>query len=112
MICAFVMRLWKIDFQSLWLDELHTMNISDPDIGWKDMLGYLKCCDQHPPLFFFLARISFEFFGYTAVSARLISVIAGTVSVWAMYLLGKEILNRNLGLIAAALTTVNFYNLY
>jgi uncharacterized membrane protein len=76
------------------------------------MLGYLKCCDQHPPLSFFLTRISFEFFGHTAISARLISAITGTVSVWGMYLLGKEILNRNLGLIAAALTTVNFYNLY
>ena len=106
------MRLWKIDFQSLWLDELHTMNESDPDIGWKDMLFYLKCCDQHPPLYFFLARISFELFGHTEISARLISAISGTVSIWGMYLLGKEILNRNLGLIAAVLTSVNFYNLY
>ena len=106
------MRLWKIDFQSLWLDELHTMNESDPEIGWKEMMAHLKCCDQHPPLYFFLARLSFEIFGHTAISARVISAIAGTVSVWAMYLLGKEILNRNLGLIAAALTSVNYYNLY
>src|SRR4030095_5106502 len=112
LICAFVMRIWKIDFQSLWVDELHTMNESDPDIALKDMFGYLKCCGQHPPLYFFLARISFELFGHTALSARLISVIAGTVSVWGMYLLGKEVLNRNLGLIAASVTSVNYYNLY
>ena len=112
MICAFVMRLWKIDFQSLWLDELHTMIESDPDSTWATMLYYLKCCDQQPPLYFSLVKISFLLFGHTAISARLICVIAGTVSVWGMYLLGKEILNRNLGLIAAALTTVNYYNLY
>jgi len=106
------MRLWKLDFQSLWLDELHTMNESDPDLTWEKMLFYLKCCDQHPPLYFFLARVSFVMFGHTALSARTISVIAGTVSVWGMYLLGRELLNRNLGLIAAALTTVNYYNLY
>jgi uncharacterized membrane protein len=106
------MRLWKIDFQSLWLDELHTMNESDPDIRWRDMMAYLKCCDQHPPLYFFLAKISFVVFGHSALSARIISVIAGTVSVWAMYLLGKEILNRKLGLIVASLTSVNYYNLY
>jgi mannosyltransferase len=109
---SLAMRLWKIDFQSLWLDELHTMNESDPDIRWKDMLFYLKCCDQHPPLYFVLSRISFELFGHTALSARLIAVVAGTTSVWAMFLLGKEILNKNLGLIAAALTAVNYYNLY
>jgi uncharacterized membrane protein len=106
------MRLWKIDFQSLWLDELHTMNEADPDIEWKAMMSYLKCCDQHPPLYFFLVRISFEIFGHTVLSARIICAIAGTVSVWAMYLLGKEILNRNLGLIVASLTSVNYYNLY
>ena len=106
------MRLWKIDFQSLWLDELHTMIESDPDSTWATMLYYLKCCDQQPPLYFSLAKISFLLFGHTAISARLICVIAGTASVWGMYLLGKEILNRNLGLIAAVLTTVNYYNLY
>lgn len=110
--CAFVMRLWKIDFQSLWLDELHTMIESDPDSTWETMLFYLKCCDQQPPLYFSLAKISFSLFGHTAISARLICVIAGTLSVWGMYLLGKEILNRNLGLIAAVLTTINYYNLY
>ncbi|HMK18610.1 MAG TPA: glycosyltransferase family 39 protein [Chitinophagaceae bacterium] len=112
LLFSLAMRLWKIDFQSLWLDELHTMNEADPDIEWKAMMSYLKCCDQHPPLYFFLARISFEIFGHTAISARIISAIAGTVSVWAMYLLGKEILNRNLGLVVASLTSVNYYNLY
>ena len=111
LLFSLAMRLWKIDFQSLWLDELHTMNESDPDIEWKDMMSYLKCCDQHPPLYFFLARISFEIFGHTALSARIICAITGTVSVWAMYLLGKEILNRNLGLIVASLTSVNYFNL-
>lgn len=106
------MRLWKLDFQSLWLDELHTMNESDPDLTWKEMFFYLKCCDQHPPLYFFLSKVSFILFGHTALSARLISALAGTVSVWGMYLLGKEIANRNLGLIAAAMTTVNYYNLF
>jgi mannosyltransferase len=109
---ALVMRLWKIDFQSLWLDELHTMRESDPDIGWKDMMSYLKCCDQHPPLYFFLAKLSFMIFGHSALSARIICAIAGTAGVWAMYLLGKEILNRNLGLIVASLTSVNYYTLY
>ena len=112
LFCAFVMRLWKIDFQSLWLDELHTMIESDPDSTWETMLFYLKCCDQQPPLYFSLVKISFALFGHTAISARLICVIAGTVSVWGMYLLGKEILNRNLGLISAVLTTINYYNLY
>ena len=106
------MRLWKLDSQSLWLDELHTMNEADPDLKISDMLFYLKCCDQHPPLYFFMARLSFILFGHTAVAVRLISAVAGTVSIWAMYMLGKEILNRKLGLIAAALTTVNYYNLF
>ena len=37
--------------------------------------------------------------------------MAGTASILAIYLLGKEILNKRLGYIAAILTCVNFYNL-
>ena len=112
LIVSFVLRIWGLTYQSLWLDELHNMNEADPEITWGALFNYLKCCDQHPPLYFIVERISFTTFGHTEFVARIISVIAGTASVWAMWLLGKEILNRKLGIIAALLTGANYYNIF
>lgn len=41
----------------------------------------------------------------------IVSAIAGIMSVWAVYRLGKEMWNKNLGITCAILTTVNFYNI-
>jgi mannosyltransferase len=112
LIFSFFPRIRGINYQSLWLDELHTMNEADPDIRWSEMFAYLKTIDQHPPLHFILLKILFTIFGHTSSVARIPSAVAGTLSIWAIFLLGKEILNRNLGLIAALLTSVNYYNLY
>jgi uncharacterized membrane protein len=112
LVTAFVLRFWHLTFQSLWLDELHTMNEADPSIPWGDLWNYLKCCDQHPPLFFILERFLFLLFGHNETVARSLTASAGVVSVWVMYLLGKELLNKNLGLIVAALTCVNYYDIY
>jgi 4-amino-4-deoxy-L-arabinose transferase-like glycosyltransferase len=112
LLVAFILRIKGLTRQSLWLDELHTMNEADPSISWAEMFRYLKCCDPHPPLQFILARLSFGIFGHTEFTARILSVVAGTVSVYAMYLLGKALLSRRLGLIAATLTCVNYYNLF
>lgn len=111
LIAAFALRMWHLTTQSLWLDELHTMNEAAPYISWKEMFGYLRCCDQHPPLYFIIERIAFIIFGHTEFVARFISVIAGTVSVWAVWQLGKEIRDKHLGYLAAALTCVNYYGI-
>ena len=112
LLIAFLMRIYKLSHQSLWLDELHNMNEADPDISWAAMFDYLRSSDQHPPLYFIVERLAFSIFGHTEFVARFISAIAGTVSVWAMWLLGREILNKSLGTIVAVITCVNFYNLF
>ncbi len=112
LIVAFVLRCWGLDTQSLWLDELHTMVESDPDTSWQVMLDYLMCCDQHPPLSFALSKILFLLFGHTAVVARSLSVVVGTLSVFVLYQLGKELVNRQVGLVAALLTCFNYFNLH
>jgi dolichyl-phosphate-mannose-protein mannosyltransferase len=109
---AFILRAFKLTQQSLWLDELHNMIEADPATSWGQLFDYLKCCDQHPPLYFFIERFAFTVFGHTEGVARSISVIAGTISVWGMWLLGKELYNKQLGNIAAILTCVNYYNIF
>ena len=48
---------------------------------------------------------------YTALSLRIAPAIIGIVTVWAIYLLGKELYNKNVGLIAAAALTVSAWHI-
>ena len=35
MILAAVLRVYHVDFQSMWLDELYTMAVTNPDLTWS-----------------------------------------------------------------------------
>lgn len=109
LLIGFLLRIKGLTWQSLWMDELHSMIEASPATSWREMFFYLQCCDQHPPLFFITERISFSLLGHTAFAARFVSVLAGTASIWAIYALGKELLNKRLGYIVAILTSINFF---
>jgi hypothetical protein len=62
-------------------------------LGWADQ----------PILAFLPYAISIELLGRTALAVRLVSVIAGTLSVLAVYLLAREIFDRKIAWISAIL---------
>ncbi|WP_276133018.1 glycosyltransferase family 39 protein [Polluticoccus soli] len=112
LVVAAVLRLYTLASESFWLDELHTMKETNPNGGsWGDLIHTLQTSDVHPPLFYVMERLSLKMFGFDEWGARILPAIAGIFCVWAIYLLGKEILNKSLGLIAAAVLAVNYYNI-
>lgn len=56
---------------------------------------------DHPPLGFWLMALSFKIFGFNEFAARFPSALAGFSSVVIIYLLGKELFNRSVGLASA-----------
>jgi uncharacterized membrane protein len=101
------LRFYHLGFQSFWLDELHTAN--EASGSWTGLISSLKCCDQHPPLFFFIEKIIIYFFGSSEISLRSVSALAGCLGIWTSYLIGKEASSPRTGLIAAVITAVNPY---
>ena len=86
---------------------------SDPANSIPKVLSQLqRGVDPHPPLYFLLVHFWFQLVGYSEFTARLLSAIVGIIAIPAMYVLGKELYNRRVGLIAAAFTTFNFYNIF
>ncbi|HVA89560.1 MAG TPA: glycosyltransferase family 39 protein, partial [Chloroflexota bacterium] len=51
-------------------------------------------------------------FGDNLVALRLSSVVPGVLSIWLLALLGKEIFNPRVSLLAAGLLTVSFYHIH
>ena len=109
---AFVLRFYHLGRESFWCDELHCMNEADPSIPLSKLFDYLVVSDYQPPLFFLIQRGVFTILGRSDVIGRLWPATAGVLAVWAMFRLGKEIFNRNVGLFAASLTAVNFFAIY
>ena len=111
LIIGTFLRFYKLDFQSLWLDELHTMQQAKPSESVKDLYAFLLCCDQHPPLFYLTAKFFFSIFGHTEFVARSIAATTGSLCVLALYFLGKELANKAVGLTAATFLAINFYGI-
>jgi uncharacterized membrane protein len=112
LILTAALRFYHIDFQSIWLDEIHTMIEGNPKMPYKEFYDIMILREQMPHLYFFCVK-SFSFiFGHTTFVVRMFSAIAGVLSVYSIYLLGKEIYTKKTGLIAAALLSVNYFHIW
>ena len=112
LIIASFFRFYKIDFQSVWLDEIHTLNESNPNLSISEIYKTLLITEPHPPLYFIIAHYFFIIFGYTTIVVRILSVLFGIGGLVAIYLLAKELMNKKVGLIAIAILSVNYFHIY
>ncbi len=108
---AAFLRFYRVDFQSIWLDEVLTMNNTDPSLSFLEFYKGILFWEYIPHLYFFLVRVLFEIFGYTTLVARVFSAVIGVVGVYSMYLLGKELFDKKAGLISAIFLTVNIFHI-
>lgn len=111
-LLATFLRFYHLNFQSLWMDEIYTMNVSNPSQTWFETYQHILKREGFPYLYFFSLRFFYFVFGYTSTVARLVSVLGGIGSVYVIYLIGKELNNNKVGLFAALLVAVNEYQIY
>ena len=112
LIVGAFLRLFHLDFQSVWLDEIHTLNESNPKFSFKEVHESLMISEPHPPLYFFIMNIFFKIFGYTTFVARLFSALTGVAGIYAIYILGKELFSKKVGIYAMILLSVNYFHIY
>jgi mannosyltransferase len=109
-LLGLALRLYHLDFQSLWYDELHSIVPTNPENSLASIIEYCKI-DQ-PPAFFIYLYSFFHVFGYNEIIGRLASVILGVISIPVMYSLGREVRGHKAGLFAALLTSLNYMHIY
>jgi 4-amino-4-deoxy-L-arabinose transferase-like glycosyltransferase len=107
-----ILRCYHLDFQSVWLDEIHTLNEANPNLSLSDLFTSLAASDPHPPLYFIVLQILFKIFGYTTLVVRAFSAIMGIMGMVAIYLLAKELMNKKVALFSIALLAVNYFHIY
>ena len=107
-VLGFILRFKGLTFNDHWLDELYSADFSDPSRSFNSMLK-ITLEDIHPPVYQTLLWLWYKVFGFSEYAGRSLSAIIGTLGIVTIYLLGKELFNKHVGLYAALLTSVNIF---
>src|SRR3989344_1581378 len=110
LLLAFILRLVNLN-QSLWWDEaINIVYARSSDLWW--FVTKYSVGDFHPPGWFAILWGWGYVFGFSEISVRLPSVIFGVATVWLIYLLGKELFSRKVGLLAALFLAIAPLHIY
>jgi uncharacterized membrane protein len=86
--------------RGIWLDE--AISIHQAHLSFHDLFENLQYGDRHPPLHHVVLWLTVKAFGDGEMAVRIPSIVAGTLAIPALYLLGRELYDRRTGLVAAA----------
>jgi len=110
LVLAGLLRLVSLN-QSLWLDEATTAQVVR-NFSLQGIVDTFIKADFHPPLYYLVLKIWSTVFGTSEAALRLPSVIFGVGTVYLTFAIGKKLLNKSTGLIAALLLSVSPLHIY
>ncbi|HEX2622733.1 MAG TPA: glycosyltransferase family 39 protein, partial [Phototrophicaceae bacterium] len=108
-LLAAALRLHLLGAQSLWNDEGNAYVQSTRTFG---DIASNAARDIHPPGYYWLLAVWRVLTGSSEFALRTLSAFAGILTVAFTYALGRRLYSRLAGLTAAALVTLNTFNLY
>jgi hypothetical protein len=97
-----VTKILFLDRESLWLDEASTLNWALH--SFSEILR-TSLEDPNGPVYQLLLKVWVGMFGISEFAGRLISAIIGSLIVWPLFLLAKEIFDKKVALVAIILAT-------
>ncbi len=95
-VIGFILRILIINRIPLNADEMH---YAPQAIGFIDS-GKLQIMDEDS-LWFFLTNLAMNLFGVTFLGARFMAILFGSLSIILIYILGRELFNERIALIAS-----------
>lgn len=99
-----VLRLYHMNALSLWVDE--GLTVIDARLPWPTVLGFGRIYSPHPPLYFALVKLLSSLCS-ELVAGRLLSVVAGTLTIAVVYRLVAGLVHPAAGLVAGLVLAVS-----
>ena len=99
LLFALILRVINLN-QGLWLDEAISA-LAARDYSYIGIVRDFLPGDTHPPLYYLSLKFCTEFFGFSEISLRSLSVVFGVMTVYVVYLIGRKVKNKKLGIIAS-----------
>ena len=98
-LCGFLLRLAL--FKVRWINPDEGAHLMDARL-WLDGLIPIADFGSRQPFYVFMLLVFIKLFGVSLSAARLMPLLASMGSAFFLYLLGKKMWNRSVGMIAAS----------
>jgi uncharacterized membrane protein len=92
-LVAAVFRFYALDHQSIWNDELFSLNVAK--LPLTTIPGELRQSYFHPPFYFILLHFVVKWFGTSEWALRFLSALFGSLTVGAVYLATRKLFNEH-----------------
>ncbi len=109
LLLALFLRSYRLDGQSLWADEGNSAALAGRTLA---TITRDAARDIHPPLYYYLLHLWVRLWGQSEIALRSLSALAGTLLVFATFLLGRELFPRRVACVAALLAAVSPFQVY
>jgi hypothetical protein len=103
-VLALLLRLQNFTVRPLWNDEGFTILYTR--MPWPDVLGLRGPYDIHPPLYYAAVKL-FGLFAPEYLAGRLLSVIAGSLTILVLYDLTRRLANHRAAFVASILLALS-----
>jgi len=109
LILGVIFRLYNINFDNLWIDEISSFWISNPDFDFKESYLNHKSLEQTPYLFNLIIKIFFTVFGYDINLARIVPCIFSIFGILSVAYLSKLLSKKNAYIFSTFLISFNIF---
>jgi len=99
LVIGLIMRLYKIDALSLWLDESFTYYATK--LPFDNLMSF-EADINNPPIYYMLQKFFLQL-GSSEFNLRIGSALFGSLSILLVHLIGRKFVNPLCGLVAAAI---------
>lgn len=109
LIFAFFIRVYNINYDNLWFDEILSFWISSPIISIKESFLRHTSIEQIPFFYHLILKLNFYLFSYDANYGRYLSLIFNFLGIIFSTLVCKKIRNNNSYLLVLILLSLNIF---
>jgi uncharacterized membrane protein len=103
LLVAWGVRLYRLGFQSVWWDEGRNINAAMQPLA---LIPHAPGVDIHPPFYFYLLHFWMPMAGRSEFAIRSLSAWLGVLTLPLIYVLGREIFDRETGLAALSMASL------
>ena len=102
-------RFYQINYEDLWIDEIFSFWIADPNISFIETLQRHNSIEQIPIFFNLILKFFYSIFGHEIKMGRYLVALLGSLSLIYCYFLSREFENNDFRLIFIFLIAFNIF---
>ena len=106
---GFVFRFYNINYENLWIDEIYSFWVTDPNLIFAETYLRIQTTESTPFLYYYLVKMCNKIFGYDPIVGRCFSAFFGFLSIFSVGVLCKRITQNKSYLFATCLISLNIF---